>query len=229
MTKFKHRESYIGQAAEDYLKTIFHLQAESGETNTMAVARTMGVSGASVTAMVKKLSSRKLLKHDRYQGIALTEAGRKAALEVIRHHRLLELFLSKNLGYGLADVHDEADELEHAISERFERMMDAALGNPKIDPHGHAIPDMDGKMASRTGRPLSDLAENESAVVQTVLSHDSERLSYLERLRILPGTSVTVVRRKPLAEHVVVRVGASKRTEEIGESLAREIRVERIG
>lgn len=229
MTKSRHRDHYIGRAGEDYLKTIFHLQADSGETNTMAVARTLGVSGASVTAMVKKLSSRKLLKHDRYHGIALTEAGAKAALEVIRHHRLLELFLSRNLGYGLAEVHEEADELEHAISERFERMMDTALGNPKVDPHGHSIPDREGKMASRAGRPLSDLAENESAVVQMVLSHDSERLSYLERLRILPGASVTVVKKKPLAEHVLVRIGASKRTEEIGESLASEIRVEPVG
>ncbi len=120
----------LGEAAQDYLKTIYHLQAPTGQTSTMEVARAMGVSGASVTSMVKKLSSRRLLAHRRYHGIALTEAGTRAALEVIRHHRLLELFLSKNLGYPLADVHIEADRLEHVISERFEQMMDASLGSP---------------------------------------------------------------------------------------------------
>lgn len=225
MTKTKDRDDYVGQAGEDYLKTIFHLQADTGETNTMAVARTMGVSGASVTSMVKKLSMKKLISHNRYRGIALTQAGTKAALEVIRHHRLLELFLSKKLGYGLAEVHAEADKLEHAISERFERMMDAALGSPKVDPHGHAIPDMDGKMVSRAGRPLSVLAENESAVVQTVGSHEAARLNYLEKLGILPGAAVTVTQKKPFAEHLMVRIGTSKRGLAIGENLASQILV----
>jgi DtxR family transcriptional regulator, Mn-dependent transcriptional regulator len=215
----------VGQAAQDYLKLIWHLQGASGATTTMAVARAMGVAGPSVTAMTKKLTESRLVRHDRYHGISLTPDGEKAALEVIRHHRLLELYLSRTLGYGLSQVHEEAERLEHVISEQFEERIDAALGRPRFDPHGHPIPDAKGRIARRTLHPLSGLAAGGSAVVRLVASRDPEKLAYLESLGILPGARIAMLERKPFGGPLEVAVGARRRRASIGEELAAEIMV----
>jgi DtxR family Mn-dependent transcriptional regulator len=131
----------LSEAIQDYLKAIYKLQAESGRVTITAVAREQRVSPASASAMVKKLAALDLIEHEPYRGAHLTDAGERVALEVIRHHRLLELYLAQTLGLHVDAVHDEADRLEHVISEELEARIDSALGYPTHDPHGDPIPD----------------------------------------------------------------------------------------
>jgi DtxR family Mn-dependent transcriptional regulator len=131
----------LSEAIQDYLKSVYKLQAAHGRVTIGALARDLGVSAASASAMVKKLAALDLLAHERYRGATLTPAGERVALEVIRHHRLLELYLAETLGLHVDDVHDEADRLEHVISEELEARIDRALGYPTHDPHGDPIPD----------------------------------------------------------------------------------------
>jgi DtxR family Mn-dependent transcriptional regulator len=131
----------LSEAIQDYLKSIYKLQAADGHVTIGALARDQGVSPASASAMVKKLAALGLAEHERYRGVTLTPAGERVALEVIRHHRLLELYLAETLGVAVDDVHDEADRLEHALSEELEARIDRALGFPTHDPHGDPIPD----------------------------------------------------------------------------------------
>jgi DtxR family Mn-dependent transcriptional regulator len=133
----------LSQTAEDYLKEIYKLQTEQGRATTSALAERVGVSPPSATAMLKKLAELKLVRHEPYHGVTLTRAGEKAAIEVIRHHRLLEQYLSETLGIPVDDVHAEADRLEHALSEELEAKIDASLGFPTHDPHGDPIPGPD--------------------------------------------------------------------------------------
>ena len=133
----------LSQTAEDYLKEIYKLQAEQGKATTSALAERVGVSPPSATAMLKKLAALKLLRHERYRGVILTPAGEKAAIEVIRHHRLLEQYLSETLGIPVDEVHAEAERLEHALSEELEARIDESLGFPTHDPHGDPIPGAD--------------------------------------------------------------------------------------
>jgi DtxR family transcriptional regulator, Mn-dependent transcriptional regulator len=133
----------LSETAEDYLKEIYKLQAEDGRATTSALAERVGVSPPSATAMLKKLAALKLVRHERYRGVKLTPAGEKAAIEVIRHHRLLEQYLSETLGIPVDDVHAEADRLEHALSEEVEAQIDRSLGFPTRDPHGDPIPGAD--------------------------------------------------------------------------------------
>jgi DtxR family Mn-dependent transcriptional regulator len=133
----------LSQTAEDYLKEIYKLQTEQGRATTSALAERVGVSPPSATAMLKKLAELKLVRHEPYHGVTLTRAGEKAAIEVIRHHRLLEQYLSETLGLPLDHVHAEADRLEHALSEELEARIDESLGFPTHDPHGDPIPGAD--------------------------------------------------------------------------------------
>ena len=131
----------LSETAQDYLKEIYKLQTETGRVETSALAERVGVAPPSATAMLKKLGALGLLEHEPYHGARLTRAGEKAAIEVIRHHRLLELYLAETLGVDVEDVHEEADRLEHALSEELEARIDRALGYPTHDPHGDPIPD----------------------------------------------------------------------------------------
>ena len=138
----------LSGAVQDYLKTIYKLQEQGGAVSTSALAEAMGVAAASATGMVKKLAVLKLARHSPYQGVVLTKAGEKMALEVIRHHRLLELYLAEALGYSWDKVHEEAERLEHVISEEFEEKIFEALGRPTRDPHGDPIPTKDGTLVA---------------------------------------------------------------------------------
>jgi DtxR family transcriptional regulator, Mn-dependent transcriptional regulator len=131
----------LSESIQDYLKSVYKLQAADGHVTIGAVAKDQGVSPASASAMVKKLAALELLEHEPYRGARLTPAGERVALEVIRHHRLIELYLAETLGLDVDDVHDEADRLEHVISEELESRIDRALGFPTHDPHGDPIPD----------------------------------------------------------------------------------------
>src|SRR5438477_1936882 len=158
----------LSQTAQDYLKEIYKLEKGSGRAVTSAIAERLGVAPPSVTSMLKKLAALGLLEHERYRGVQLTGAGEKAAIEVIRHHRLLEKYLSESLGMPLDAVHDEADRLEHALSEELEARIDRSLGFPTHDPHGDPIPDAKLTLRPSKLRPLAELAPGERATIRRV-------------------------------------------------------------
>lgn len=190
----------ISQSAQDYLKAIYKLlngQNAVASVNTSLVAERMEVAAASATNMVKKLADMKLVKHTPYQGVELTETGEKVALEVIRHHRLLELYLSEVLGYDLDKVDAEADRLEHVISEEFEDRIDALLGHPTVDPHGAPIPSKDGEIAFGNYRPLSEVEVGESVEIKQVSDKSAEMLRYMGSMGLKPNVTVEVKGRAP--------------------------------
>src|SRR5919204_2391304 len=194
----------LSQNAQDYLKEIYKLEADRGRATTSAIAERMGVAPPSVTAMLKKLAALGLVEHERYRGVRLTGAGTKAAIEVIRHHRLLEQYLSESLGMPIDEVHDEADRLEHALSEELEARIDQSLGFPTHDPHGDPIPDAALNLEQTSLRPLAELAPGERATIRRVPDADGELLRYLAELALLPGETVQLVEAAPFGGPVVV-------------------------
>lgn len=200
------REAQITHVHEDYLKVIYHLERQHQRATTTAIAQEMGVSAASATNMLKRLAELNLVEYTPYQGARLTEAGRKVALEIIRHHRLLELYLAEALGMPWDKVHEEADRLEHVISEDLEEAMARALGYPTVDPHGDPIPDRDGTIRSRAGHTLADLPEGERGQVVRVRCQEPGMLRYLGTLGIYPGTSIVVRERAPFQGPLLVDV-----------------------
>jgi DtxR family Mn-dependent transcriptional regulator len=194
----------VTRAAEDYLKAILELEG-SGGASTSAIAGALGLSQPSVTRMTKKLAADGLVVRVPYRGVTLSETGRRVALEVLRHHRLLELFLSDSLGMPLDEVHAEADRLEHVLSEELEARIDAALGHPTHDPHGHPIPDTELRLDTAVRRSLSDLEPGERTTVVRVPDRDSELLRYLGELELVPGATVEVVSRAPFDGPITLR------------------------
>jgi DtxR family transcriptional regulator, Mn-dependent transcriptional regulator len=193
-------------AVEDYLKEIYALQA-AGEATTSTIAKRMGVAPSSVTSMQKKLAASGLAEHVPYHGVVLTKAGEQAAVEVIRHHRLLEQYLAEALGLPIEAVHAEADRLEHALSEELEAQIDKALGYPSHDPHGDPIPSADLVLAQRELRPLSALAEGEKATISRVPDRDPGLLRYLASLTLLPGQRVELRQAAPFGGPLTIAVG----------------------
>ena len=200
----------ISQAGQDYLKALFLLRSERGggdePIGTTTVAARLEVTPASATSMLKKLDALGLVSYLPYRGASLTSAGSKIALEVIRHHRLIETYLAEALGVPWDEVHAEAEVLEHAISEELEERISAHLGHPTEDPHGHPIPAKDGSLPRSSHRPLWALDEGESTAVGRVPDHEAEALRYLDRLGIRPGAQVEVVGRGPGSGPLFVRV-----------------------
>jgi len=185
----------LSEAVQDYLKSIYKLGRgpEAGAmVSTTLIAERMGVSAASATNMVKKLSEMRLLEHRPYQGVELTEAGVRVALEIVRHHRLLELYLRQALGYDWDAVDAEADRLEHAISEDFEDRIDEALGFPTVGAHGEPIPTKDGSIAEPEYARLSELSEGQRACIRQVSDRDPEFLRYLDRNGLILGTEFRI-------------------------------------
>lgn len=195
----------LGRSAQDCLKEICKLELAGERATTSALASALAVSAPSATEMTKKLAGRGLVAREPYRGVALTDDGRRVALELIRHHRLLEQFLVAELGVPIAEAHAEAERLEHVLSERVEAHIDAALGHPTHDPHGEPIPDGRLNVARDRWRPLATLAVAEQAVVARVPDEDSEVLAYLEQLALVPGESVTVVAAAPFDGPMTVR------------------------
>lgn len=212
----------ITQAIEDYLKTVY-LLGQGGEATTSAIALRLKVSPPSVTGMVKKLADMKLLRYTRYQGVELTRAGEKIALEVIRHHRLLELYLQEALGYPWDRVHEEAEKLEHVISEEFEDRIAEALGWPETDPHGHPIPTKDGVLPAVAVRELLAVETGQSATVRQVSDGDPGMLRYLASLGFFPGATIQVLEKAPFDGPLRVRVGEAEHA--VGRELARHVLV----
>jgi DtxR family Mn-dependent transcriptional regulator len=196
----------LTSAHEDYLKAIYLLMAEGQKVNNSALANELEVSPASTTNMVKKLAELELVEYEPYQSIALTEAGRQVALEVLRHHRLLELYLHQKLNLPWDQIHAEADRLEHVISEALEDAIAAALGNPTIDPHGDPIPSKDGYVETITGVPLSATELDQPYRLVRVLLQDADRLNYLGSLGLYPNATVTLLKRAPFAGPLLINV-----------------------
>jgi DtxR family Mn-dependent transcriptional regulator len=187
------RRSVFTRAQQDYLKALYLLHGDQNPVPTRELAQRLGISSPSVSEMVTRLSAQGLVEHDRYRGQQLTREGRKVALELVRHHRLLEMFLVEVLGYSWDEVHDEAERLEHVISERMEQRIFELLGRPELDPHGHAIPTVTGKVRSVSDRRLSECQPGAKVVVQRVDDEDAGKLRELDRRGLKPGTRLDVV------------------------------------
>ncbi len=182
---------------EDYLKAIFHLGRSGDNVTTQALADRMEVSPASATKMIKRLAEVRLVEYEKYQGVLLTESGRRVAVEILRHHRLLELFLTRALGYSWDEVHDEAELLEHFISEKLEARIAELLGHPTFDPHGAPIPTLDGEMPQSDHGRLSEQELYVPHEVSRVSDSDPESLKELAAFCIVPGATVTLLGRPP--------------------------------
>jgi DtxR family Mn-dependent transcriptional regulator len=195
------------QVVEDYLKTIYKLQRKNERVTTSELAKALGVSPASVTNMVKKLSKMHLIRHRSYQGVELLKAGKKIALEIIRHHRLLELYLKEALGYSWDCVHDEAEKLEHHISEDFEQKIFEVLGNPEFDPHGDPIPSKDGQIKELACDPLSIAEPGDKLVIRRVDDDDPKLLLYLEEVGLMPNVKIELLEKAPFQGPFTVKIG----------------------
>ena len=197
-------------AVQDYLKAIYMRSVAAGDAAqpvpTNAVSDRLGVTAASATNMLKKLAGMGLVEHANYRGTVLTEPGRKIALEMIRHHRLLETYLAEALGVPWDQVHAEAEVLEHVLSEELEERIADRLGHPTTDPHGHPIPSKDGSMPDRSDRRLWEMDQGSRAAVDRVSDSEAEALRYLASIGIRPGAALEVVGRGPLAGPLYVKV-----------------------
>jgi DtxR family Mn-dependent transcriptional regulator len=224
MVEQLERRSNFTRSQQDYLKALYQLHGDQRPVPTRELAQRLGISSPSVSEMVTRLSSQGLVEHDRYRGQQLTREGRKVALELVRHHRLLEMFLVQVLGYSWDEVHDEAERLEHVISERMEQRIFELLGRPELDPHGHAIPTLAGKVRPLSDRPLSQSHVGEKVVVQGVSDDDPGRLRELERRGLLPGTALEIVGESKFEGPIVVRIKGRRVSIPLG--LARAVFVE---
>ncbi len=193
-----------------YLRAVYLLQEAGAPVATQQIARELGVSSPSVTNMIKRLHELGLLRHTRYHGVVLTEAGERVALRATRCHRLLELYLVEALGYRWDEVHIEAERLAHDVSEELAARLEAALGHPTLDPHGHPIPSREGAVAPVTDRRLLDLEPGTAAAVCRVSDRSPSQLRYLAELGLSPGVTVAVVELLPFDGPVRVRVGAAE-------------------
>lgn len=200
------RPSLTGQA-EDYLKAIYELEQRGAAAGTNDIAARLRIAPASVTGMVQRLARLGLVESERYRGTRLTDAGRMAALQLIRRHRIIESYLVQRLGFGWDDVHEEAERLEHAASDQLIARMAEAIGNPTEDPHGAPIPAADGTVDESHLASLADLAVGARATVMRMSDRDPEFLRYLDGLGIRPAAQVRIIAREPFDGPLTVEVG----------------------
>lgn len=200
----------LTRSVEDYLKAIYRLSPAGRPASTSDIAHLLELSAPSVTGMVKRLSEQGLLEHVPYRGVQLTDEGRRAALRMVRRHRLIEAYLVEFLGYSWDAVHDEAERLEHAVSDTMVERMATALGNPVVDPHGDPIPSADGSIHELACTPLSDIPVGETVEIHRVHESQPERLRYIASLGIRPGVHVTILDRQPFDELVTIEVGGER-------------------
>ncbi|HEY57016.1 MAG TPA: metal-dependent transcriptional regulator [Anaerolineae bacterium] len=215
-------------SVQDYLKAIFHLTQNQERTTTGQLAAHLGVAPASVTGMLRRLAATDppLVDYRRHRGVCLTPNGRRAALEVIRHHRLLEQFLYQVLGMSWDQVHEEAERLEHVISEAVEERIAALLGHPTHDPHGAPIPSADLHLPPDPAVPLTQLRPGQQGVVRRVSDRDAGLLRHLACLGLVPGTVFTVLQRTPYDDLLYLRLDARDEPVVIGPRLSQAIFVE---
>lgn len=211
----------LTRSVEDYLKAIYGLCSAGGNASTGDIAAALALSAPSVSGMVKRLSEQGLLTHEPYRGVQLTAEGRAIALRVVRRHRLLETYLVRKLGYSWDLVHEEAERLEHAVSDDLIDRMSEALGDPETDPHGEPIPRADGTMAEVAYVALAAVDVGATVAIGRVDVGDGERLRYIGALGLVPGTQVTIVDRQPFHGPIRVRTGETEQV--LGYELARAL------
>ena len=211
----------LSQSVEDYLKVIYQLETEGPGATTNNIAEMMEVSSASVTNMLKRLARLNLIEHTSYKGAKLTEAGCKIALEILRHHRLLELYLKEIMGYGWDEVHEEAEKLEHHISEQFEDKIAELLNYPTHDPHGDPIPTKDGIMPKMALLPLTDASINNQYIIGRVREQESELLRYFEKIGVIPGVQIRIIDKAPFNGPILVKLEDVEKT--IGFNIAEQV------
>lgn len=200
----------LSESIQDYLKTIYDLRQENERVTTNALAARLNIAAASVTGMLKKLAEMKLVSYEPYQGATLTPAGEKIALEIIRHHRLIELYLTEAMGYSWDQVHAEADKLEHAISENFVERISQMLGDPKIDPHGDPIPAKDGTVAASSRMTLREAHAGSTVRIERVRDEDAALLRQVADLGLRPQTIITVGANEADGLHVTLPIGEDR-------------------
>lgn len=208
----------LTRSAEDYLKAVYHLTADGEPAGTNQLAEALDLAPASVSGMIRRLAEQGLLDHAPYRGVTLTADGRRVALRMLRRHRLIEAYLVAHLGYTWDTVHDEAERLEHAVSDALVERMAKVLGDPLEDPHGDPIPGPDGSLAEMVYVPLADVPVGQEAEIRRVHTSQSDRLRYLSAAGLVPGARVKVVAREPFAGPVRLRIG--KRDQVIANELA---------
>lgn len=214
----------LSDVMEDYLKTIYVLQEETGErVSTSAIAERLGVTSPTVTSMIDTLTERGLLDREKYKGVELTPEGETVAIEVLRHHRLLEAYLTSELDYDWTDVHEEADRLEHHISERFEERIAALLDEPAVDPHGDPIPNADlSPPEDDPGQQLADCSVDDQVIVSRVRHRTEEELRYLSDAGVTPGDEFEVIEIAPFG---MVTIDGERGRQSLPEEIAQLIRV----
>jgi DtxR family Mn-dependent transcriptional regulator len=217
----------LTRSVEDYLKAIYRLTPEGRAAGTSEIANLLELAPASVSGMVKRLSEHGLLEHVPYKGVQLTEEGRRAALRTIRRHRLIEAYLVAFLGYTWDTVHDEAERLEHAVSDQLVERMAAVLGHPSVDPHGDPIPDVDGAIHEPASTPISELPEGMPVELRRVDESDPERLRYIASIGLQPGVRVLVVDRQPFHGPITIEVEGQSHV--IGHELGHVLRCVPLG
>jgi DtxR family transcriptional regulator, Mn-dependent transcriptional regulator len=215
----------VSPAVQDYAKAIYALQTRAGgAVSTNDLADRMDVTAASASGMVRKLDDLGIVTHEPYRGVALTAAGERVALEVLRHHRLLELYLAQSLDVPWDRVHDEAEVLEHVLSEELEELIANKLGNPTHDPHGDPIPTRDGRIDEGETASLQELEPGDCGTFVRVSDSDPEMLRYLSDRGIAPGDGLEVIDKQPFDGPLFVRFGADVHA--LGGTLAHAMRVE---
>jgi DtxR family Mn-dependent transcriptional regulator len=212
----------LSQSVEDYLKAIYILQSEGKSATTTNIAKALDVSSASVTNMLKRLAKMNLLDHESYKGAKLTSAGNKIALEVLRHHRLLELYLKEIMGYSWDEVHDEAENLEHHISEQFEDRIAELLNHPTHDPHGDPIPTKDGIMPEMAQLSIAEAEVNTPYIIGRVKDQDPGLLRYLEKIGVIPGMKIEVLEKTPFSGPIKVKLEEDNE-QVLGQAVASEV------
>ncbi|MBC2643832.1 MULTISPECIES: metal-dependent transcriptional regulator [unclassified Rhodococcus (in: high G+C Gram-positive bacteria)] len=214
----------LSAVAQDYLKVIWTVQEWSQErVSTKLLSEKIGVSASTVSEAIRKLSDQGLVDHARYGSIALTEAGRVAAVGMVRRHRLIETYLVHELGYGWDEVHDEAEVLEHAVSDLMIARMDAKLGHPERDPHGDPIPSVDGSVPTPPARQLSDFVNGESGRIARISDSDPAMLRYFDSVGVALDVTVTVLERRDFAGTVSIRLDSQEDSIELGNPAAQAI------
>lgn len=217
----------LSRSVEDYLKAIYQLTEREPDAATSDIAQRLGVAPASVTGMIKRMAEAGLLEHEPYRGARLTAPGRQAALAVVRRHRIIETYLINQLGYDWASVHDEAERLEHAVSDELIERMALALGGPRYDPHGAPIPTRDGVIEQPAYLRLADVDAGSRVTLRLVGDDDSERLRYLKDIGLMPMVEMQVLDKQPFGGPITVRVGTTDtRDRVIGAELASSLFVE---
>lgn len=219
-----HLRTKLSESQEDYLKHIFLLSESSNRVTTQSLADHLKIKPASVTGMIKKLAEVNLISYERYKGVQLTESGEKVAIEVLRHHRLIEMYLAEVLGYSWDEIHDEAERLEHHISEKFEQRIAEKLGHPTHDPHGDPIPDVNLKFPDGPCLvSLTDLKPGQSGQIKRVRTQDSDALNLLTKLDLVIGNTLESIEK--IRDGIRVILNGERLLVPI--SLARQIMVEK--